>query len=71
VLPYKFKIDVFGSIVESISHKVKGKVSPLSTSNFREFSTRMLALVFSPGRIVFISDGTVVSLLTKYAYRSI
>lgn len=70
MLPYKFKIDVLGNIVESISHKVNEKVSPLSTSNFNEFSTRMLALVFNPGRIVFISDGTAVSLLTKYAYRS-
>jgi len=70
VLPYKFKIDVFGNIVERISHKVKEKVSPLSTSNFSEFSTAMLALVFNPGRIVFISDGTAVSLLIKYACRS-
>lgn len=36
VLPYKFKINVFGKTVESIFHKVKGKLSPLSTSNFNE-----------------------------------
>lgn len=36
VLPYKFKIDVFGNKEESIPHKDKGKTSPLSTSNFNE-----------------------------------
>jgi hypothetical protein len=65
VVPYKFKIVVLGSKVESASHKDREKTSPLSTSNFNEVWICMLCCLCKTGRIALISEGTAVSLFME------
>lgn len=65
VVPYKFKIVVPGSKVESASHKDIEKTSPLNTSNFNEVWSCMLCCLCKTGRNALISEGTIVSLFIE------
>lgn len=63
-------MQVFGSNFESISQNDKGRTSPLSTNNFNELWTLILCGLSKEGRIALINEGTAVSLLIEYAYKT-
>lgn len=66
VLPYKFKTAVSGNNFSKLSHRDRGKTSPLKTSNFKELRNLMYFGLCKARRTALISDGTATSLVTEY-----